>query len=223
MGHPAAECRIDVLETLMRRSISCQTFEIVRVDLSPFSIWPACIDSLFVSIAAVVSAKLQVVEPIQPPAVSVERAAQDEWFRRNIAPIFQTHCLRCHNARDRAADFSLESNEDLFANQFVDTINPASSRLLEVVCSADATPPEMPKTGDPLSVSEVATLRQWIQSGAEWPPELTISERVIDNFDWWSLQPIQRPPIPSLTSTPADWRTVGTALAGFGSLCGHLR
>ena len=162
---------------------------------------------ILLSFAAVVSAKLQVVEPTQPPAVSVERAAQDEWFRRNIAPIFQTHCLRCHNARDRAADFSLESKEDLFANQFVDTINPASSRLLEVVCSADATPPEMPKTGDPLSVSEVATLRQWIQSGAEWPLELTISERVIDNFDWWSLQPIQRPPIPSLTSTPADWRT----------------
>ncbi len=196
-----------ILDMENRRTIPATTwanhcFSSRRLDLLSF------ISSFAVFfLAASVSANLQVVEPIQPPIGSLELAAQDEWFRSNIAPIFQAHCLRCHNSRDRAADFSLESKEDLFANLFVDTKNPASSRLLEVVCSADATPPEMPKTGDPLSVSEVASLRQWILSGAEWPPELTISERVVDNFDWWSLQPIQRPPIPLLTSTPADWRT----------------
>ncbi|OYW13689.1 MAG: hypothetical protein B7Z55_16425, partial [Planctomycetales bacterium 12-60-4] len=57
----------------------------------------------------------------------------------------------------------------------------------------------MPKNGPPLKSDEVAVLRAWIESGATWPEGVILRERPAADSDWWSLRPLERPELPSLT------------------------
>ncbi|MEZ6065607.1 MAG: DUF1549 domain-containing protein [Planctomycetaceae bacterium] len=59
----------------------------------------------------------------------------------------------------------------------------------------------MPPDRPPLSVDEKAVLRRWIAAGAPWAeqtidPYLASTDRRA-GYDWWSLQPITRPPLPT--------------------------
>jgi hypothetical protein len=58
----------------------------------------------------------------------------------------------------------------------------------------------MPPEGPPLSTAEVATLRAWIDQGADWPDEL--AGRVDDKSDWWAWQPLDQPEISDLEGEP---------------------
>ena len=40
-------------------------------------------------------------------------------FGKQIAPIFQQHCVRCHSPELEKGDFSLATSEDLNANEYV--------------------------------------------------------------------------------------------------------
>ena len=115
----------------------------------------------------------------------------DDVFRDRVAPILERRCLSCHNGNDRKGEFSLQTQQDLLDTGFVVPGNPGESHLLSVVVSGSAgVRPMMPKDADPLTDEEIATLRQWIAEGATWPEALSLTEPVVDNFDWWSLRPI---------------------------------
>ncbi|MBC7968316.1 MAG: hypothetical protein H7Z17_20615, partial [Fuerstia sp.] len=115
----------------------------------------------------------------------------DDLFRDKIAPLLERRCLSCHNENDRKGEFSLQTPQHLRDSGHVEPGKPDESRLLSVVIPESAcVPPTMPKDADPLTVEEVAMLRQWISDGAKWPDTLILTEPVVDNFDWWSLRPI---------------------------------
>ncbi|MCG8650099.1 MAG: DUF1553 domain-containing protein, partial [Pirellulales bacterium] len=76
-----------------------------------------------------------------------------------------------------------------------------SSHLLSVLSEIDGQRPTMPKDADPLSAQQVDVITRWIQAGAPWTEGVPIESKVSD-FDWWSLKPIERPPVPDVGS---DW------------------
>src|SRR5947209_19661940 len=59
----------------------------------------------------------------------------------------------------------------------------------------------------PLPDGDKALLKKWIETGAVWgsdpidPFRYTTDLRA--GYDWWSLQPVQRPPLPALKDK--DW------------------
>ncbi|MGE3316057.1 MAG: DUF1553 domain-containing protein [Planctomycetaceae bacterium] len=122
--------------------------------------------------------------------------ADDEFFRKRVAPIFERHCVHCHQGKepkgglDLTAEKSFRSGGD--AGEVVVPRKPDESRLIDTV-SGDK--PEMPKDGSPLSAEQVADLRRWVTDGAVWPDGVILKER---REEWWSLLPIVRPPVPSL-------------------------
>ena len=59
----------------------------------------------------------------------------------------------------------------------------------------------MPPKGEPLSAAQVAILRTWIDQGAKWPDRAGDAPEAV----WWSLRPLARPPLPSLTAADAKW------------------
>ncbi len=124
-----------------------------------------------------------------------------------VASIIQQRCLQCHNEADRKGDFSLQTAEDLSEFGLLDEQNPEESGLLAVVLPDDGEPPSMPQDGEPLSADEVEVIRRWIKSGAKWPADRRLHEPVVDDFDWWSFQPVQRPDIPAFPggSAQAEW------------------
>src|SRR4051812_16061059 len=90
-------------------------------------------------------------------------------FGRDVAPVLEQHCIRCHQPSNKKAGLSLATIEDLKKNEYVVAGDPDASSLSEVVTAAAGKKPLMPKEGPPLSAQEVSTVRQWIREGAVWP------------------------------------------------------
>ena len=68
--------------------------------------------------------------------------------------------------------------------------------------------PKMPMQAAPLSVTEVTEIRKWIERGAPWPDGGVGRKPGVKNAAWWSLQPLNQPPVPRVESawvrTPVD-------------------
>ncbi len=111
-------------------------------------------------------------------------------FARDVAPIFESRCLRCHKPGNTKGDLSLATFDDLADNEFVVAGKPDESYLLEMVMPAGDKPPAMPKEGQPLSEQQVAVIRRWIADGATWPNQIVLRERAKADASWWSLQPV---------------------------------
>jgi uncharacterized protein DUF1553/uncharacterized protein DUF1549/cytochrome c len=118
-------------------------------------------------------------------AAATVAGAEPVEFARDIQPILQRHCTKCHGGVRREAGLSLlapggrgESGKPLIVAG-----KPADSELLRRVTASD--PAErMPADLPPLATAEIATLRRWIEEGAAWPRH-------------WSFVPIaaQQPPL----------------------------
>ena len=124
-----------------------------------------------------------------------------ERMPRQVRLLLERRCVACHNEQESKGNLSLAQ---LAAAQrggdngpAIVAGKPGESLLLAYVSGAD---PEMPKEGPPLSDAEIAQLRDWIQSGASWPENTILTERSPADLNWWSLQPIQQPPLPRLRS-----------------------
>ncbi|MBC8354077.1 MAG: PSD1 domain-containing protein [Planctomycetes bacterium] len=130
-------------------------------------------------------------------------ANADELFEQQVAPIFKSHCVRCHNDKLRRGEFSLQSRAALKAGgesgEVVTAGDPDSSYLLDLITREDGKA-EMPQGAPPLADADVETIRRWIAKGASWP-----SEVVIEQPQWWSLRPVHRPPSPDLPMARRDW------------------
>ncbi|MBI1310671.1 DUF1553 domain-containing protein [bacterium] len=143
-------------------------------------------------------------------------ASADDFFKTRVAPIFEKKCLSCHNSLDHKGDFALQRRDELFDSGYVEAGDAAASHLLStLVPETPSAKPSMPKDGAPLSVEQVAVIRQWIADGANWPEGLVLEEPVIDDFDWWSYQPIERPAVPTFDAQPDLARWVRSPIDAF--------
>jgi hypothetical protein len=118
-----------------------------------------------------------------------------------VSRILGKRCLHCHNDLDRKGDFSLESRSALEDSGYVEPGDAANSHLISTIVVVDGKP-SMPKDGEPLSAQEIETITSWIEAGANWPEGVQIRD-VVDNFDWWSFQPIRRPAVPTVATDRA--------------------
>ncbi|MCB9922152.1 MAG: DUF1553 domain-containing protein [Planctomycetaceae bacterium] len=126
-------------------------------------------------------------------AVGFSVAAADEPvdFSKQIAPIFEQHCVRCHSQGNSKGDVSLATIDDLKSNEYVIAGDPEGSYLIELVTSQDGEPPAMPKEAKPLSDAEVDLLRQWVRQGTKWPDGVVVKEKSKADASWWAYQPLK--------------------------------
>ncbi len=126
-------------------------------------------------------------------------------FEKHVAPILIKRCLECHNERDASGELVLDSHPAFLkggqSGQVVVTGDPDESLLFEMVSGGDM-PPEKKGVPQTLPKNEVETIRRWIAAGAKWPKDrkLDLYERTTDvrgGRDWWSLQPVKRPEVPT--------------------------
>jgi Protein of unknown function (DUF1549)/Protein of unknown function (DUF1553)/Planctomycete cytochrome C len=109
-----------------------------------------------------------------PPA-----AARPIDFARDVKPILQVSCVRCHaRGRDRGG-FSIETRERLLAGgDSGDAVVPgdsAHSRLIALVAGLE---PDvvMPQKGSRLTRDQIGVLRAWIDQGATWDPAVSFAK-----------------------------------------------
>ncbi|HWL10982.1 MAG TPA: DUF1553 domain-containing protein [Planctomicrobium sp.] len=111
----------------------------------------------------------------------IERARQAEQnadpavtdhFYRNVLPILQENCFRCHGEKDQGG-LKLNSREHLLkaGDSEVPAVVPGDTESSELIARIRETDESlrMPPTGKGLSPEQVKTLEKWVQSGANWP------------------------------------------------------
>ena len=119
------------------------------------------------TLAAAGPGTLAAADPVGPPADTVS-------YKKDVLPIFQNRCARCHGAKDEegevVAEVSLiliDYERLMLGSEFGPVIiagDPADSWLLEMITEGDM-PPE--GEGDKVPEEEIAVIRTWIEQGAK--------------------------------------------------------
>lgn len=97
-------------------------------------------------------------------------------YARDIRPLFERSCLRCHGPERPRSGLRLDTREHLLrggdGGPVVVISNSAASRLIHAVARLPGVPEDlwMPPEGKtpPLSAEEVGLLRAWIDQGLPW-------------------------------------------------------
>ncbi|MDX2038863.1 MAG: DUF1549 domain-containing protein [Isosphaeraceae bacterium] len=93
-------------------------------------------------------------------------------FARDVEPILRSSCLSCHSRGKYKGGLSLESRQAMLeggeGGPAIRAGHAGESLLIQLI---EGREPErrMPAKGKPLGPEQVAVLRAWIDSGAEWP------------------------------------------------------
>ena len=112
-------------------------------------------------------------------------------FARDVAPLLQDRCIRCHQPTNDQGGLSFATIDDFADNEYVIPGEPDDSLLLEAITpSAPGERPSMPQEGEPLSDEQLALIRRWIAQGASWPEDQTIAGETKADASWWSLRPL---------------------------------
>lgn len=134
----------------------------------------------------------------QPPQTEV-------FFREKVAPILQARCVACHNDDLDEGGVSFQNGDWIEESGHVEPGDAVSSYLLQLVTPASDQPAAMPQDGDPLSEEQRNILKQWIEQGAIWPSDARLALPEVRDFQWWSLQPLQKPAFPAVDAeNPID-------------------
>ena len=124
-------------------------------------------------------------QPLPPPAnVKVD-------FDRDIRPVFEDSCLRCHVSPKPKSHFRLDDRDEALAGGDNNTndIVPGNSRESLLIAYVAGQVPDMqmppPGRGNPLTPQQISLLRAWIDQGANWsttnhapPPTLVLAPTV---------------------------------------------
>jgi mono/diheme cytochrome c family protein len=114
-------------------------------------------------------------EPQQRLPAPASRAVD---FSRDVKPILQVACVRCHARGNDKGGFSIETRESLLKGGDTGPAavpgQSADSFLIALVAGLE---PDMvmPKKGSRLTGDQVALLRAWIDQGAVWDPGVTFA------------------------------------------------
>jgi Planctomycete cytochrome C len=88
-------------------------------------------------------------------------------FRRDVAPILEAKCNRCHGARQRGGKLDLRTREAMLkggnTGAAIEPGNPDKSLLVELI-HFNEMPPK--KSGPRVTAEELKLLKDWIKAGA---------------------------------------------------------
>src|SRR5437868_6100363 len=125
-------------------------------------------------------------------------------FARDVKPIFDAACVKCHGKGKDKGGFSLETHEAFAkggdSGAPIVSGKSAESLLIELVSGLD---PEnvMPKKGSKLKTEQIALLRAWIDQGAAWPSEISFKKAPVNNLHPRKPEP---PPVKNGAGNPVD-------------------
>src|SRR6267378_2938685 len=106
-------------------------------------------------------------------------ATREVDFSKDIQPILENSCLKCHEAEKAKGKLSLDTRvHALKGGENAPDIVPGDSvksPLIHFIARVveDSEMPPVGK-GDPLTKEQVSLMRGWIDQGAKWPDTLTL-------------------------------------------------
>jgi len=131
-------------------------------------------------------------------------AAADETvdFAREVQPILQQHCLKCHGPEEQNGGLRYDDRQGALVpgdsgRHAIVPGQPEQSELLLRIASPDKEV-RMPAKGAALRADEIAILTKWISEGADWPGSAATPPPAKTASSHWSFQPITKPIPPAV-------------------------
>jgi len=154
-----------------------------------------------------------------------EFSAEDiSFFSKEVRPLLEEHCVRCHGGKDSKGHYKVKSGLQLVSRKGIviggdhgsaySEEEPEKSLLLHVIGYEDDNL-QMPPKGK-LSDEARGTLTDWVRRGMPWTPEdadllVEVEEddksiTTINEFSKsrWSYKPMSRPEVPAVDH--AEWK-----------------
>src|SRR5215213_2486642 len=129
-------------------------------------------------------------------------AAEAPDFSRDVRPIFERHCLKCHGPEKQKGGLRFDVKEGAFkagesGERPIVPKRASESRLIKLVTSLKDDE-WMPPKGQRLAAAELDVLRRWIDAGANWPDtpvnakNVARAEMVVTDEDreYWAFRPL---------------------------------
>ncbi len=136
-------------------------------------------------------------------------SAADPSFRTDVFPIFRDNCLACHSAQTKMGELVMEDYDGLMRggqNGPALVAGDAESSLLVRMLEGRAQP-KMPFGADELPAKNLATIRAWIDAGAQGEAVTTVTPSLP------AIEPRGKPkptPISAMAFSPnGDWLAIG--------------
>jgi uncharacterized membrane protein len=111
-----------------------------------------------------------VATPVAAPAANPNGKIN---FTANVAPILEGYCLRCHGGDEVKGKVNLKTKADAFKARKKGACivpgQPDESPLYTELVNEDVEHRMPPAKEKQLSPEQIATLRAWIEQGADWP------------------------------------------------------
>jgi formylglycine-generating enzyme required for sulfatase activity/mono/diheme cytochrome c family protein len=123
---------------------------------------------------AAISAGILLVAPLT-------RAADPVDFKREVRPILEAYCLKCHGAEKPKGDLSLVTRAGALKGGEKGTAlvpgDPAKSPLYTTTTLPADHDDVMPPKGDKLTKAQQDVLKTWIEQGAPWPDDIKLAQK----------------------------------------------
>jgi mono/diheme cytochrome c family protein len=149
------------------------------------------------------------------PADHAERMAKGlELFKKEVRPLLDQHCLKCHGGEKVKSELDLATREGLLhggkEGVAVRPFDAAGSWLMKLIRHEDD--PAMPDKKPKLSDESIAKIGAWIDLGAPYDAPLVAGKApprdrsVVTEADrkWWAFQPLAHVTPPAGAAHPVD-------------------
>lgn len=102
-------------------------------------------------------------------------------FKRDIQPILESNCVRCHNAKKTKGGLRMDTHAKIMeGGEEAEAIVPGKPDESELIKRIHLRPIDegfMPDEGQALRKEQLDTLTAWVKAGATWPEGVTLTER----------------------------------------------
>jgi hypothetical protein len=140
------------------------------------------------------------------------RADEPIDYLRDVKPIFAKHCTMCHGTLKQRGDLRLDTAAHAMqggnSGAAIVAGKSGASRLMQAVTGAKDVKPMPPDDRPRLSAKEIASLRSWIDQGAQAPAKEEATTAA--GSDHWAFRPPMHTALPKVRGekwvrTPLDY------------------
>ena len=124
--------------------------------------------------------KLSLVVPTIFAVITGVAAADKVDFAKDVWPVLQEQCVKCHGAEKQKGKLRLDSHEAMLKGGKVGPAlvagDAAKSEMIRRISLPKSDDDFMPSEGEPLSKEVIEKIRSWIADGAVWPANLAVKK-----------------------------------------------
>lgn len=127
------------------------------------------------------------------------------FFKAQVEPLLEKHCYQCHSHAmgKMKGGLTLDSRSGWSEGGDRGTAivpgDPDKSLLIRAIRHTD---PDLKMPKEKLPEKEIAVLEEWVKRGATDPRVIKLETKpALNEGDWWSLKPLQTPPVPVVKKT----------------------